>query len=467
MILMFGFILGVGAGSFFDISQRAILILAIIATLFLTVFYRRGSRILNSKIAFAAVVALFFLAGLLRFEVLESQSKILTNFNDINADIKILGYVNDEPQRLIDKQRLVVQVKEARVPGYAVFMDEKVLITANLYPEFEYGDFILVEGKIQSPKKFDNDFDYAAYLAKDSIFSLSYYPRIVEISKAEFLREPMSKAESLKISLFRKIFAFKKDFEESIEKAVAEPNASLINGLLLGSRESIPQDLKDAFNKTGTTHILAISGYNITIIALYISALLLFFIRRQKAFWFAILAIALFVILTGSSPSVVRAAIMGSLVLLAYREGRFYSASNAVIFAGAVMIFLNPRILRFDLGFQLSFLATLGLIYIAPKVKEKLEKVPEFWTFKENFISTVSAQAAVLPLILYQFKSFSFVSLPANFLILPAVPLTMLAGFLTGVAGLIFPWLGQIFGAAAWLLSSYEILVIKFFNLFA
>lgn len=466
LFFLLAFILGVGSGSFFDVSQKVVLVITIIAVSLVAVFYRRGSRILNFPVAFSAFLILAFSVGVLRFDSAESLSKVLTNFNDINSNVELRGYINDEPERLIDNQRLTLQVKEIRVPGYALFTDEKVLITTNLYPEFEYGDLVLIEGKLQSPKNF-KDFDYINYLAKDSIFFLSYYPEIKEISAEDFFEKPISKPESLKVSLFNKIFKVKRIFEESIERVITEPNAAFIKGILLGSRENIPQDLKESFNKTGTTHILAISGYNITIIGLYVSALFMFFIRRQIAFWFTVLGIALFAVLTGASPSVIRAAIMGILVLAAYREGRFYNMTNAVVFTGAIMIALNPKILRFDVGFQLSFMATLGLIYLAPLIKEKLKFLPEFLNFKENFSATVSAQAFVLPLILYYFKNFSLVSLPANILILPVIPITMFFGFVSGISGLIWPRLGELFGLIAWLFSEYIILVVKLFSLLA
>lgn len=464
LFLMLAFILGVGSGSFFDINRQVVLLAAIAAVSLVAIFYRCGSRVLNFPVAFGAFFILVFLAGILRFDASESLTKVLTNFNDANVKVELLGYVNDEPQRLIDKRRLVLQVKEIRVPGYAVFADEKVLITAGLYPEFNYGDLISVEGRTQSPKNFD-DFDYVNYLAKDGIFSLAYYPKISEVTRTDFLNPAaISAVDNVKISIFRPIFKFKNIFKDSVSRSIAEPNAALVNGILLGSRENIPQELKEAFNKTGTTHILAISGYNITIIGLYVSYLLLFFMRRQKAFWVTVLAIIAFTVLTGASASVIRAALMGILVLLAYREGRFYSMANSIVFAGAAMVALNPKVLRFDAGFQLSFLATLGLVHLAPFFKEKLEKLPEFFNFKENFVATLSAQLAVLPVILYNFGNFSLVSLPANVLILPVVPLTMLFGFISGISGLVWPPLGNLVGLAAWILAEYEILVVKSFS---
>jgi competence protein ComEC len=154
---------------------------------------------------------------------------------------------------------------------------------------------------------------------------------------------------------------------------------------------------------------------------------------------------------------------MGVLVLLAQREGRLSDPRNALVLTGALMIFISPRILRYDIGFQLSFAATIGLIYAAPLIKRYFEKLPSFFNFRETFVMTLSAQFFVLPLLLYYFKNLSLVSLPANIIVLPLIPFAMLLGALTGVAGLILPFLGRLVGYFAWLVSAFELGVIKLF----
>ena len=465
LFLLLAFIIGVASGSFFDVSEKFVLTAVIFDLVLVSVFYRRGSKIKNFRIAFAGFLFVAFVLGVLRFDASESSTKALTVFNDTGVEVSLSGSVVDEPQRLSDKQRLVVKAKEITASGYSLQISEKIMITAELYPEYEYGDLVLVRGKLVAPKSFDpersregpqrasasygaSDFDYAAYLAKDSIFSLSYYPKIEKTGESSF-------------SPFRGIFKAKKVFQDSVSRSIAEPNAAFINGILLGSRENIPQNLKDAFNETGTTHLLAISGYNITVVALYVSILLTFFMRRQKAFWFAVIGIIVFTILTGASASVMRAGVMGILVLIARQAGRFYNPANSIVFAGAAMIVLNPKVLRFDVGFQLSFLATLGLLYLYPLIQRKMEKIPSLWTFKDNLIATISAQLAVLPVILYNFGNFSPVSVPANALILPVIPLAMLLGLLSGISGLMWSGLGRLVGFGAWLVSEYVISVVK------
>ena len=469
--ILLSFILGVLAGSFFDISKNVVLIAAIICALAIVVFYRRGSRLLNPRFALAAFLALFFLAGVLRYNTVNSKTHNLQKFAEAQENVidqqnrhpirvAIYGYVAGEPETSGDKQRLVFLAKRMDAAPYLIELNERVLVTTQLYPRYKYGEQLKIYGQVKKPENY-SDFDYVAYLAKDGIQTTMFYPEIT--TSPNLVVELLSKLESLKIMLFKKIFAVKNSFEGSIARSVSEPNAAFINGILLGSRSQIPQDIKDDFARTGTSHILAISGYNIAMIAVIISWFFLLFIRRPKAFWFSLAGVALFTILTGAQVSVVRAAIMGSIVLLARREGRLNDPRNAIILAGAAMILINPLILRHDVGFQLSFAATLGLIYLAPIGEGWFKKIPSFFQLRETMVMTVSAQIFVLPLLLYYFKNFSFVALPANLIILPTIPLAMILGFVMGLLGLIVPFLGQLVGYFAWFLTSLQLVIIKLF----
>lgn len=252
------------------------------------------------------------------------------------------------------------------------------------------------------------------------------------------------------------------NFENSLNKYLPEPQASFLAGLTVGTRRNIPQDLKEAFIKTGTIHIIALSGYNITIIAQFINWIFGAFFPAFISFWLAIIFIILFTLMTGASASIVRAAIMGVLVLIAHRGSRLYNVRNALIFSASLMVFQNPQILRWDIGFQLSFLATLGLIYIAPYFEKKLQKLTNFLKIRESLVATLSAQTAVLPLLLFYFGRLSLISPLANILILPVIPFSMLLGFLIGLTDYIFPPLIQIFALPAWLLLTYKIKIIEF-----
>lgn len=469
--ILLSLILGIFAGSFFVISKNAVLVVAIVCVLLIAVFYRRDSRLLNVKLALAAFLTLFFLAGVLRFNTVNSRTHNLQKFAEAQENVidpqnrrpikvTIHGYITSEPEISGDKQRIVFFAKQLRADPYLINLQEKVLVTTQLYPRYRYGDQLKIYGQIKKPENF-NDFDYAAYLAKDGIQTTMFYPEITSLPN--LVAEPLSKYERVKITVFKKIFAVKGVFEKSIARSVSEPNAAFVNGILLGSRSQIPQDLKDDFARTSTSHILAISGYNITMIGLIISWFFLLFMRRPTAFWFSLAGVALFTILTGAQASVIRAAIMGAIVLLARREGRLNDPRNAIVLAGAAMILINPLILRHDVGFQLSFAATFGLIYLAPVIEGYFQKLPKFFQLRETAIMTVSAQIFVLPLLLYYFKNLSLVSLPANLIILPTIPFAMALGFTVGLAGLIAPFLGQFVGYFAWLLTSLELGIIRLF----
>lgn len=467
LIFLISFLAGVLVGSFFNISNFSAQAVILAAVVLVSLFWRRHSKIRNWKITLVSFGTIFLMLGILVFNQNAEVDKKLKNFNDTNFKPSIFGYVASDVEVLSDRQRFIFRAKRIEVPKYRIGVDENILITVPLYPRYEYGQFLEISPNLKSPQKFTTDsgteFDYAAYLAKDDIFSLAYYPEI-KITGLECSN--FKKWECLKISLLEKIFRAKNSFKNSLNKVLPEPASSLADGLLLGSRENISEELRHAFNKTGTSHILAISGWNITIIGSLISAVLIFFMKRQKAFWVSIAAIFIFVILTGASASVVRAGIMGGLLLLAKNQGRFYGSVNAVVFAGAVMALFNPNVVRFDLGFQLSFLATLGIIFLSPYLNDKSVRwrIPEFFKIKENLVMTLSAQAAVLPLLIYNFHGFSILSIPANILILPAIPFLMLFGFLGGLAGFLWPFLGQAIALPALFLSKYVIFIVRLFS---
>ena len=466
---LIAFVAGVMAGSYFDISQTLAIWLMIPASTVILIFWRKAW-----VVVLAGLCLIFFVSGVIRFNNVFSKSTILAKFNDevrlvkdepFKVKVILRGYIDDEVSTKKDKQSFVFRTKEIEAGGKATASDERVLITTNIYPKYEYGQALEISGpQPEIPENFDG-FDYRSYLKKDRIFTVMYYPNIGPIQSGGVfdLSKYQSFLEENKVKVFIYIFKFKKAFENSLARSIPEPNASYIGGILLGSRLQIPDDLKEDFAITGTTHILAISGYNITIVGAIVAGFFMLFMRRQKAFWLTVLGIVLFTVLTGAQASVIRASVMGVLVLLAQSAGRFYSVRNSVALAGAFMVFVNPMVLRFDVGFQLSFMATLGLIYFAPLLEPYFKKITSKYALRETTVMTVSAQLMVLPLLVFYFKNISLVSLPANILILPLVPFNMLLGFVTGITGMMVPFLGQIVGWFAWFLSSVVLGIIKLF----
>ena len=339
-------------------------------------------------------------------------------------------------------QKLTIQLQ----PPYK----GKILANLNLYPAFNYGDLIEFSGIIKSPEP-EN---YANYLSKNNIFGIINNPKINFIDKNH--ASPIKKY----------LFEFKEGIIENFQNVLSPEKSTFLAGIILGERAEFSKEFKEKMSQSGTTHLVALSGYNITVIAIAISTLLSYFLRRKIVFWLSILTIIAFVLMTGAEASVVRAAIMGGIILLAKKIGRIHSIRNMIVFTALLMVLFNPKILRFDIGFQLSFVALIGIIYLAPAIQKffKIKEDGGFLGWRENFLNTTSAQFAVLPLLLINFGNFSLFSLPANILILEAIPLTMLLGFLTGAIGFFSFTLSLILGLFTGLFLAYELIIIDIFS---
>ena len=261
------------------------------------------------------------------------------------------------------------------------------------------------------------------------------------------------------------LYAFKRALVGILEAALPREKAALLAGLTVGERGEFSDEFKEALRVSGTTHIVALSGYNIAIVALAAGALFSKFLARRPRFLVTLSVIAAFVIATGAEASVVRAGIMGAILLLAKDSGRIYSLRNAITATAFIMALVDPSVLIFDLGFQLSFLALLGIVFLVPRIEPlvlRIRGVPA--VLKEHLATTAAAQLAVTPLLLMSFGSVSLFSLPANVLILGTVPLTMALGFLAGFAGLLHGALAGLFALPAGILLSYQIGTIEFFG---
>ena len=456
LFLMLAFIAGVTLASFSEVPPLFLGGIFVSGIILVSVFWCKKPAVL------AGFLILVFGLGLWRCGAAQKEELFAVRQYNNQGKFLIRGEVIAEPDRRDFNQKFVLEAREIEDGGNWRGVSGKILVTARRFPAYRYGDELEISGKLQAPENFE-DFDYVGYLAKDGIYSVMRYP---EIEKTGGERQPF----------FGILFEIRQKFEAALGLILPEPHSSFLAALILGARKTLPPELTENLSVTGTTHIVALSGFNITIISSFIIGLLtLFLIRRGAAFWISVLAIAAFTLMTGAAASVVRAAIMGILVLWAQRESRLYSITNAIVLAGALMIFANPKILRWDIGFQLSFAATLGLIYVSPVFQKWFalgtvghpaisfgRKILE--NFKEIFYLTLSAQIATLPLIIYHFGRLSLMALPANLAILPVIPLTMLLGFLTVLVGFVSGWLAILFGWLVYLLLKYEIFVINFFG---
>lgn len=331
----------------------------------------------------------------------------------------------------------------------------KILITTNSYPEYFYGDILKVEGKIQIPQEFEG-FNYKNYLAKEGIYYVMYYPKIEILERGK--GNP----------IFSAILKFKNNLTRKIETIMPFPEVSILEGIILGNKQIFSEKIKNNLSITGTSHITAISGMNIVIISNIIMFILIGLgLWRKQAFYCSLVLIFLFILMVGAPASAVRAGIMGAILLYAQKIGRLSNAARIMVFAAAIMLIINPLLLRYDVGFQLSFLAVLGLIYIKPIFDKLLEK----WLKKEKISpileisnTTIAAQISVLPILVYNFGNISFVAPITNVLIVPFIQFFTILGliFISGTA--IWLFIGKILLWPIYLGSAYILKIIDWFS---
>ncbi len=402
----------------------------------------------KTRVRFFLLCFLFFILGIFRVsaQVPTHLPENISFYNEQKKEFFIL--VSEEPDVRLDGVKYIADVTEF-TSGEKV--NGKIFFEMPLYPRYTYGDVLKVNCGLSTPKA-SEDFRYDMYLAKFGVFSLCQHPKIsfVDAKKGNFF--------------YAYILDFKDGFAQKIQNLWHEPYASFVAGILYGYRGGLGT-LQEDFNRTGVTHIVAVSGFNITLIASIFSNILLFFyIPRKKAFWIVLIAITVFVIFVGASGSVVRAGIMGMVVLLAQQLGRRSRALNSIICAVTLMVVHNPLVLLYDAGFQLSVVSTMGLVYLSPLIQQKLNFVPHTLGIQESLSSTLSAILATLPLILFQFGRLSLVAPLVNVLILPGIPIAMALGFASLVTSFISLKMSVIFSSLTFFVLAYITTIVRWFS---
>jgi len=362
-----------------------------------------------------------------------------------NSDIMVSGAILAEPDVRVKDQRLTVgslMIDGRETKG-------RLLATVGLTQSFQYGNELSLSCFLERPEPFDS-FAYDRYLARFGIYG---------VCRRASVRITGDNGGNVVV---KTLLIAKEVFLDTANSMLSEPHASFLSALLIGARRGIPDDIVEAFNRTGTTHIVAISGSNITIIAaLIINVINLAGTPRRYAFWLVTSGIGLFVIFTGATASVVRAGVMACVVLIARQLGRPSRATNVIVLAATLMAMVNPMILIYDAGFQLSFLATLGLVYINPLMDHLLSRAPNPFGIRDMFGTTLSAMVTTTPLILYQFGRLSLIAPIANMLVLPFIPIIMAFGFGMVLIALVFPVLGPLLAWPTWLLLESVLRIIE------
>ena len=442
---------GIYLGSRFALPPALILIGLVPLTLLF--FFRKKLK----AIILTAVCLTAFFGGALCYQASlpPDDASHLRFYNGQEVEIK--GTVSADPE--IRDKSTHIRLSASQINGEEVTGDALVFVPR--YPEYDYGDVLRVKGQLDTPAQL-GDFDYKGYLENQGIYATMLYPDIEVLETGQGFK-PLEWVYSLKSSLSR-----------SIARAIPEPAASLAQGVVLGIRYNIPQSVKDDFARTGTAHLLAISGLHLSILAgiLLSLGIRLFGKKRHIYIWLALGVIWLYAIITGLHPPVVRGAIMASLFLSAELLGRQRTAITSLAFAAAIMVAIDPLIL-WDAAFQLSFLGMAGLIFIAPPLMSLGRRIVDKTVGEEgagasmaiivtdSFSVTLAATLAVWPVVAHYFGIVSLVGPLATFLALPALPALIVLGAAGGIVGLVLLPIAQGIGWLAWLFASYMLLIVK------
>ncbi|MFI5260247.1 MAG: ComEC/Rec2 family competence protein [Candidatus Paceibacteria bacterium] len=422
-----------------------------------------------------AVFCLFVAFGMLRASL--ADTPLPSAFTgDLKQRVSYDGIVVADPDVRDANQRVEVRVSNSGT-------ETKILVVAPRYPSIMVGDSVNVSGTLLVPEPFSDDggrvFRYDKYLERDGVRFILNFAFIRVTRPAPWYSIPAALAR------------VKHLFLDGLSSTLPEPYASLAGGVVIGGKSGLGKDLQDAFVRSGLVQIIVLSGYNVMVVAEWIMAALASMkISRRWSSAAGAIAILIFIGIAGASATALRAMFMAFIALYARATGRSYSASRALLFVVILMLMWNPLYLVFDPGFGLSVAATAGLIWLAPVIEKLLQERGERFLrvmpsavfpsgkierSQESFSSngfwlnavatTLAAQVAVLPLLLYDTGNLSFVAIPANLLTMPIVPLAMGLSALAGFSGMLFhtalPIVGIVLAYPAYLANAYLIVVAQ------
>lgn len=354
---------------------------------------------------------IFLILGLLSIILI---FRMLLYFSNIKSYEE--GQVITFETRVLDQPQISGQGQKV---GLILPNSQRVTVILKLDPVLSYGDRIKAEGEIEY------------FMASDT-------------HKIAFMRYPKFKLlEKGSKSFF--IYKVRDNIISFFNSTLGPVHSSLILGIVFGIKQEMPDKFYENLKNTGLMHVIAASGMNITMVGSFLLGVFSAFLRRKLALILTIFGILVYALLAGLEPSIVRAAIMGILVFFAQFIGRQATAFLGLFIAGFVMLFLNPSLL-FDIGFQLSFMATLGLVYLRPLffLSSKLKKLIKKSIIGEDIATTLTAQIMTMPIIIVNFGTYAFTSVIANALVLWTVPIIMIFGGISALISFVFDPLSKL-----------------------
>ncbi len=448
-VIIFSFIFGLAAVSFLNLNYFKSWPIFLFIFLAILVIILGNYLLKNKYTTLLAGSLFFFFTG--AFYYMYFDRNVVTLPYDL--EVEIMGMINKKPEISSDKQKIILRIDQIS-SNCDNCIGNNVLVNTSSFPVYHFGQIIKIKTKITKPEKIE-EFDYPSYLKRQQIYGLITATNQIEVVGVD---------KTIYHRFLGALFNFSDLFENRLNRVLAEPHASLGSGILLGVRRNIPEDLMLALQKTGLTHIIALSGYNVTIIIILLSTVLMPYLGPKKTFLTGAILIVAFILMTGCAASVVRAGIFTLVIAYGQTIGRRADQLNIILLTALIMLLYNPLLLRYDIGFQLSFAAFIGLVYFAPIIKSCLGKISPnkiIKSFLLAFPETLGAQCAVLPILIIQFGTMSLISPLANLMVVWVLPYTMLLIFLTGVAAIISLPFGQIMSLFLWPFLEYIVKAVS------
>ncbi len=398
--------------------------------------------------ASALLALVFVVAGGLG--ALRAGSAVLTGDQYLDAHIGqrvvLEGRVFQEPDVREGSVRLSVALMEASTTPVAA----RILAALPPQTHVRYGDTVRLSGTLAYPEAFDTEygrtFDYPGYLAVSGIGYRLERANVAVLSPAT-------------PSLTAAAIALKQAYVGGLERSLPEPEAGLAAGITAGDKRGLGREAADEFRTANLTHIIVLSGYNITVVADALMRVLSFAPLAVRFAGGGAIAL-LFALMTGNAAASVRAAAMASIAMAARLGGRIYLADRALLVVVAGMAAWNPLSVAYDPGYQLSVAATAGLIWLSPLVERWCARVPERFGIRAVAVSSLSAQIAVAPLLFYSSGLVSLIALPANLLVLVVIPLAMGASAVAALGGLLVGPVAPLIALPAYALLAYIVGIV-------
>ncbi len=399
------------------------------------------------------IISIGLLLGLTRIE-LEPRAPDKTDIgsyaetHEQARQATVIGRITRFPDYRFDKEKWVIEARGIILEDDdAQLIHGRVLIVQRNGTGLNYGDIVTITGKLEIPFE-SEEFSYKNYLAREHVYAIMNYPQITLSgeNEAHFLISPL--------------FALRQWFDRSLKRMLPGTESAYAAGILIGDRSGFSPAYEEAFRKTGLSHLLALSGFNITIIVLAVFWVLQWFpkpIRLSATITFLVF----FVFFVGGGASIIRAAVMGIIGLFVVHSGRISSGLTLLLLASVLMAFVSPLILTYDPSFQLSFAGVVGLLGFATPLKNFFGRYIDSVFWRELLAATLAAQLGVMPLLLSLFGEISLIAPLANLMVAPMVPIAMLLAFLTVIPGSFLSIFGGLIAFFTWNLLHINLVIIK------